>query len=278
MKKMSIVTALIMLVTITTYSVSGTYAKYTSQIDLTDEARVAKWSLSGADNCRQDEHGNYKCSKATKLNLFADSYSVDGKGLYVKSLDKDNVVAPGTKGEYQLNLAGTMEVRHTIDIDFSAEKEFAVSYNVDENGKIAKNDDGTYQIYNDLTTGSKVYRPMTYTVNFFEGSDSYINVTSNDLVELQKKINAANTMEFEPAKRLLYSIRISWAWDAENTVEGLAAGQVDVLDTYIGENLAPWINSAYDVQNIGGNAEYKLAVTATQVAENHAQNEKTTIK
>lgn len=277
MKKMSIVTALIMLVTITTYSVSGTYAKYTSSVDLTDEARVAKWSLTGVDNCAQDEHGNYTCSKATKLNLFADSYSYEN-GLYVKSLDRDNVVAPGTKGEYQLNLSGTMEVRHTIDIDFSAEKEIAVSYNVDADGKIAKNADGTYQIYNDLTSGSHIYRPMTYTVNFFEGSNSYINVTSNDLADLQNKINTANTMEFEPAKRLLYSIRISWAWNAENNVDGLADGQVDVLDTYIGENLAPWINSAHDVQDIGGNAQYKLAVTATQVAEDHATNEKTTIK
>ena len=41
MKKMSVVTVLVMLVTLTAYSVSGTYAKYTSQIDLADEARIA---------------------------------------------------------------------------------------------------------------------------------------------------------------------------------------------------------------------------------------------
>ena len=45
MKKMSVLTVLVMLVTLTAYSVSGTYAKYTSKIDMTDEARVAKWEL-----------------------------------------------------------------------------------------------------------------------------------------------------------------------------------------------------------------------------------------
>lgn len=262
---------LLMAVAMTGYSVAGTYAKYTSSIDLADDARVAKWSLTAADNCKQDEHGNYSCQKATKLNLFADSYSFDGK-LYVKSLDGDRVVAPGTKGEYQANLSGVMEVRHKFDIKFSADKEIAVSYNTDADGNIARNADGSLQIYNDTTTGSKIYRPITYTINFFEGSVQHALVSGNDLVKLQEALDGKlATLEFEPAKRLLYSVNISWKWDAENTVEGLAEGQVDLLDTFIGENLAPWINSSYDVQDIGGNANYGLTITATQVADNHAE-------
>ena len=257
-------------VAMTGYSVAGTYAKYISQIDLVDEARVAKWSLTAADNCVQDEHGSYSCQKATKLNLFSESYYNNGK-LYVKSLDGDNVIAPGTKGEYQVNLSGTMEVRHKLDIDFSADKAIAVSYNVDEKGNIAVDADGNLEISTDLTEYDNIYRPITYTVNFFEGNQQHALVSGTDLTEVQKELdNKLGTLEFEPAKRLLYSVNISWYWNTENDVTGINEGQVDLLDTFIGNNLAPWINSSHDVQDIGGNSEYTLSITATQVAEDHS--------
>ena len=95
MKKMSILTVLVMLVTVTAYSVSGTYAKYTSKIDMTDEARVAKWELLLDGN---------KVTTEQNINLFAESYSFKND-VYVQTLTAgENVVAPGTTGEYTFEL------------------------------------------------------------------------------------------------------------------------------------------------------------------------------
>ena len=44
-KKIAVLGTLLMAVVITGYSVSGTYAKYVSEIDIEDEARVAKWKI-----------------------------------------------------------------------------------------------------------------------------------------------------------------------------------------------------------------------------------------
>ena len=48
-KRTMAVGGLLMAVAMTSYSVAGTYAKYTSKIDLTDDARVAKWDFYAKD-------------------------------------------------------------------------------------------------------------------------------------------------------------------------------------------------------------------------------------
>ena len=49
--KMTIVAVLVALVAVTTYSVSGTYAKYTDTFEgSTDTARVAKWAIELEQN------------------------------------------------------------------------------------------------------------------------------------------------------------------------------------------------------------------------------------
>ena len=60
--KLTILGTLLLAVVISGYSVSGTYAKYTSSIDLSDEARVAKWQI------KMDQ------DTMNELNLFEDSY------------------------------------------------------------------------------------------------------------------------------------------------------------------------------------------------------------
>lgn len=98
---------LLMAVAVTAYSVSGTYAKYISKVGGTDTARVAKWSFN---------------SGAEEIDLFKESYTTaDGGVKFVQSLgctgegaDKvcDDVVAPGTNGQYtfQLNNSDVTDV------------------------------------------------------------------------------------------------------------------------------------------------------------------------
>ena len=49
-KRLSILAVLLLAITVTAYSVSGTYAKYTSNAAGTSTARVAKWAFQINDN------------------------------------------------------------------------------------------------------------------------------------------------------------------------------------------------------------------------------------
>lgn len=88
-----VITAFVALITLSL--VSGTWAKYTSSVEGSDTARVAKWSFNGAD---LEE-------RTIAFNLFQTSY-----GETVKSKDGKKVVAPGTEGSATFALKNTGEV------------------------------------------------------------------------------------------------------------------------------------------------------------------------
>ncbi len=103
-KKMIIFAALVFAVVITGFSVSGTYAKYVSDLGKkTDSARAAKWTINAANT----------------LNLFAQSYNVggaqDGSDKIVNSTEK--VVAPGTKGQVDIEVTGEVETNFKLSIE-----------------------------------------------------------------------------------------------------------------------------------------------------------------
>lgn len=105
MKKMSIFAMLLAAVVVTSYSVSGTYAKYTSSANSTDNARVAKWSFTvgGAETATTDTF---------TFDLFNTTYT------NVQSANSDNVIAPGTEGSFDIVLANASEVNATYDVDY----------------------------------------------------------------------------------------------------------------------------------------------------------------
>ena len=91
--KMFAIAALLVAVAVTSYSVSGTYAKYTTTLaEQTDSARVAKWEFNQTQNI---------------ANLFKASYDSDVNAPV-------DVVAPGTSGEYSFNLSGVTETNYTL--------------------------------------------------------------------------------------------------------------------------------------------------------------------
>ncbi len=96
-KKMGILAVLVMLVAVTLNAVGGTYAKYISAYDMTDEARVAKW--------------DFRNEATNTVDLFQSSYTKDGYS-YVASSDASKVVAPGTEGEYSYKITGTAETNY----------------------------------------------------------------------------------------------------------------------------------------------------------------------
>lgn len=99
-KKMTVLCGLLMAVVITAYSVSGTYAKYTSSMQTTDSARVAHWSIN--------------VGEAKTLNLFKAAY---GAGNEIASANgTDLVVAPGASGQVDIALSGSAEVAFKLDV------------------------------------------------------------------------------------------------------------------------------------------------------------------
>lgn len=98
MKRMSVLAILVLAISITAFSVAGTYAKYTSTDTISDKARVARWNINELVN----------------VSLFEDTYNSGA----VINLDDDtsvtDVIAPGTQGSYNFKLEGSVETNYTI--------------------------------------------------------------------------------------------------------------------------------------------------------------------
>ena len=142
-KKLTVLGTLLLAVVISGYSVSGTYAKYTSNIDLTDEARVAKWEIGLADPTK------------TELNLFEDSYFYgDDNHLTVGAIadvdgNKANVVAPGTHGQFTFALTGSIETNYTISVNATGKNPVVLT---DDAGQVIYNPMKFYLDTNDANS------------------------------------------------------------------------------------------------------------------------------
>jgi len=108
MKKMSIFALLLAAVLVTSYSVSGTYAKYTSEFNHTDSARVANWAFSFKGNgqdVNQFTFDLFNTVKDTNNGVEENISATDG-----------SIIAPGTEGSFEIGLANNSEVdaKYTI--------------------------------------------------------------------------------------------------------------------------------------------------------------------
>ncbi|MCI9585235.1 MAG: hypothetical protein HFH45_01195 [Bacilli bacterium] len=131
-KKISILAVLVLTVILSTGSVAGTYAKYTSSNDFTDQARVAKWGFSfGGDT-------------AVTMDLFQDSY--DGT---VTSSNTDRVIAPGTAYQYTFKLTNETTGKVTPEVKYSIKFEDNSEIDSTLDGKLVFSLDGT--TYKSLT-------------------------------------------------------------------------------------------------------------------------------
>lgn len=98
-KKTTVLVGLLMAVVLTAYSVSGTYAKYTTTGGTTESARVARWNIKVND------------TNTETVKLFNKTY---GDNEEVKSSTDANVVAPGTSGVYTASISGSAEVAYEV--------------------------------------------------------------------------------------------------------------------------------------------------------------------
>lgn len=105
-KRLSILAVLVMLVAITTYSVSGTYAKYTSEATGTAQASIAKWDIKVGDQAM---------AKNMTFNLFDTVTETDGNA---ESDVVNGKIAPGTKGSFTIKLtnSGDVNANYTLNL------------------------------------------------------------------------------------------------------------------------------------------------------------------
>ena len=182
-------------VLITTTTISGTFAKYTTNGISTDEARVAKFCVTVAATGAED--------------IFAAAY--DNEAV----LSTADVVAPGTTG----TLGG-----FTVT-DNTAEREVAV--------EVLYTSDITLSGW-ELTTGAKDYCPLIFTVDsvdYYIGKDGV--ATQDDLVAKVKAVLEAKSDVYEVGSAIADTLAFSWRWDFEG--ETGANGQSDLKDTVLGQ-------------------------------------------
>lgn len=202
---------LLVLTLITSCFVGGTFAKYVSEGEGTDSARVAKWGVE-VTVTGDGFHTTYSKD---------DVNSSVGSNTVISSNEK-NVLAPGTKGTFGgVKITGTPEVavkiETTADVDLS----------------------GWY------VDGGNFYCPVVFkigneTINGLDYSSASAGGAASFEAAIKKAIQDATTKEI-PANTDLSTIgeniTYSWEWPFESATGG-AANQSDELDTLLGNNAA----------------------------------------
>ena len=124
--KMILITLLIAMIALVL--VSGTYAKYTSSASGSDTARVAKWSFNvgGTDIVAENTF---------TFDLFKTIKDTDGKDeTDVVSANADRVIAPGTRGSFDLVLENKSETSAKYGITYTVTNTESIPVQFSVNG------------------------------------------------------------------------------------------------------------------------------------------------
>jgi hypothetical protein len=244
-KMMRVASGLMVAVLMTTSAISGTFAKYVTSNNVSDNARVAKWGVT----------------VDTSGHLFETTYATtdtSATGITNSVVSETKVVAPGTSVNDQMlfNISGTPEVAVKVTVNAVA-----------DNDVVLPAASGTYL---DYTTGnvtddtfdlSTEYRPVKYTLK-----KNNVVVDGCDKVSLATIVDKLNSLEayYEPGTNLadntngFGSYSLSWAWDFDDN----GAGTNDKADTFLGM-------CASGDQALPSNASitagFTITITVTQV-------------
>lgn len=191
--------------------VGSTFAKYVSEGEGEDSARVAKWGV--------------------EVEVTGDGFkTIYGKddinasvGDTVISSTEEKVVAPGTKGTFGgVKISGKPEVAVKV----------VTTATVDLSGWNVANDDEFYCPLK-FTVGDTTINGLDYSSSTAGGEGSFEN-------DIKTAIQEATTKQLEAGTDLSTvgnDITYSWEWPFEKAT-GTAARQDDKLDTILGDNAA----------------------------------------
>lgn len=211
-KLMRVSGVLLVLTLITSCFVGGTFAKYVSEGEGDDTARVAKWGVE------VEVKGD-----GFKTAYGKDDYQNNIEGSTVISSSEDKVVAPGTKGTFGgIKITGKPEV--AVQIKTTADVKFE-NWDVQENG----------DFYCPLvfTIGDKTINGLDYSKETAGEADSFAFAIKDAIEKATSKGIIPNTDLSEIGKDITYS----WEWPFENAT-GTGCNQSNELDTKLGNNAA----------------------------------------
>lgn len=184
-KMMRIASVLLVAVLLSTSVISGTFAKYTSTATGTDSARVAKWDI-------QFNNAQMPLTNTFSFDLFKDytDENVDVNGAN----DDAIVIAPGTKGDFTIELTNSSEVNAHYKIDYV------------------------------VTNANNIPVMFRVTTTAGEGNPTVGDWTS-DIADIA-------FVDFDMNDSVTY--KIEWQWAFNGTDDGAADGQTDTTDTTLG--------------------------------------------
>ena len=192
--------------------VGSTFAKYVSEGEGEDSARVAKWGV------KVEVEGD-----GFKTSYGKNDYLSNVEGNTVISSTEEKVVAPGTKGTFGgVKISGKPEV--AVKVETTA--------TVDLSGWNVAND-GEFYCPLKFTVGDTTINGLDYSSSTAGGESSFENAIKTAIQEATTKELEANTDLSEVGDGITYS----WEWPFEGST-GTAAIQDDILDTKLGDNAA----------------------------------------
>ncbi len=224
---------LLMSTMITSCFVGSTFAKYTSQGEGGDTARVAKWGVE------VEVETNDKNTKLFKNEYSKDDVNYDAPSITVKSEEK--VVAPGTGGTFgKISITGTPEVA----VEIIAEPELTLTNWVTQQ-------DPYCPIKFTITNGNYTktingldYKVTSGGVSSFESNveKAIVEAILKDAVATTSK-NGIKTGSFEAGTDLSAitdDIIISWEWPFEGATGNSSTGynQDNEKDSELGDAAA----------------------------------------
>ena len=155
---MRLAAVLLVVALLTTSVICGTFAKYTSADVAEDSARVAKWDIQLNGKNIAEEQFTFDLFK-TIIDTKTDAEETD-------VATTEQLIAPGTKGEFEITLTNASEVNATYEITFTVDNVANIPVKFTVNGE-----EGLESI---TETALNMGDTVTYTVAWewaYEGND-----------------------------------------------------------------------------------------------------------
>lgn len=192
--------------------VGSTFAKYVSEGEGEDSARVAKWGVEVTVT-----------GDGFKTEYGKDDYKSSVDGNTVISSTEEKVMAPGTKGTFGgVKISGKPEVAVKVETIAT----------VDLSGWNVADSDEFYCPLK-FTVGDTTINGLDYSSSTAGGEGSFENAIKTAIQEATTKEVAAGTDLSTVGDDITYS----WEWPFEGST-GKVANQDDELDTILGDNAA----------------------------------------
>lgn len=215
-KMMRFASGLLVATLLTTSIISGTFAKYVTDANATDTARVAKFGVTINANGTMFAD-KYKTDDSNSAAAISESVISNGNGG-----ETDKVVAPGTKGDLtESTITGQPEVAVNVKREATLT---LTGWEAKQNKDVAS----TYYCPIKITVGDKAYYGLDYSSidEFKTAVETAINADINNY--------APNTdLSGKNADKL--DVKWEWAFSGSN---GTKVNRTDYADTYLGDQAA----------------------------------------